>query len=248
MSERIFVRIVGFSDVERHALNSLFRLSEERDTIYTLWVEGAPEAPRMALIDGQSSEAAQEMAPPAPGTPDVKMFWVGPVAPAQAARTFQRPLHWPEVVQAMDEIFAPPPELDFDLDIGGPPATQPHAGTRVLVIDPDPEVRLYWRAKFAGLRFPELDEAATAAQARDLIQSGTYLLAIVSLGVVDADPWDLVELLRKGEHPVTHVAVATHRPDWPKRIRARVVGCNACLDIPPSPGSMVRLLRSLRYR
>ena len=35
MAQRVFVKVVGFSDVERHALNSVFRLSEDRDTIYS---------------------------------------------------------------------------------------------------------------------------------------------------------------------------------------------------------------------
>jgi hypothetical protein len=34
MGRRVFVKVVGFSDAERHALNTLFRLSEERDTHY----------------------------------------------------------------------------------------------------------------------------------------------------------------------------------------------------------------------
>ena len=30
--ERVFVKVAGFSDAERHALNTLFRLSEQRET------------------------------------------------------------------------------------------------------------------------------------------------------------------------------------------------------------------------
>ena len=35
--QRVFVKVLGFSDVERHALNTLFRLSEDRETGYALW-------------------------------------------------------------------------------------------------------------------------------------------------------------------------------------------------------------------
>ena len=39
---------------------------------------------------------------------------------------FQRPLAWPEVVQAMDQLFAPA-DLDFDIEFeeSGGPDTQP---------------------------------------------------------------------------------------------------------------------------
>ena len=38
LNQRIYVSVVGFSDVERHALNTIFRLSEERDVSYAPWV------------------------------------------------------------------------------------------------------------------------------------------------------------------------------------------------------------------
>ena len=56
----MFVNVVGFSAVERHALNTLFRLSEGRGAglpAYGLWAAGAPAPVKMALLDG-TSEAA----------------------------------------------------------------------------------------------------------------------------------------------------------------------------------------------
>ena len=38
LNQRIYVSVVGFSDVERHALNTIFRLSEDRDVSYAPWV------------------------------------------------------------------------------------------------------------------------------------------------------------------------------------------------------------------
>ena len=74
---------VGFSDVERHALNTVFRLSEARRTAYALWVESAPDAAEIALIDSDSCEAALELANPAHDSP--KLIWVGDKAPARAS-------------------------------------------------------------------------------------------------------------------------------------------------------------------
>ena len=45
MTQRVFVKVTGFTDVERHALNTVFRLSEQRGIIYSLWVPPPPSRP-----------------------------------------------------------------------------------------------------------------------------------------------------------------------------------------------------------
>lgn len=62
--QRIFVKVFGFSAVEHRALNSVFRLSETRRIAHALWTAAAPDAAEMALIDGDSREAALELANP----------------------------------------------------------------------------------------------------------------------------------------------------------------------------------------
>ena len=62
MGQRVFVKVVGFTDVERHALNTVFRLSDSRETSYCLWMPDAPEPAQLALFDGQSYEAPIELA------------------------------------------------------------------------------------------------------------------------------------------------------------------------------------------
>src|SRR5262245_61934533 len=98
MAQRVFIRVIGFSDVERHALNSVFRLSEERGTIYCLWEPGAPEEPKLVLMDGQSYEAGVELS--LPSNAGLNFIWIGAGTPPNARRCFQRPLSWPDVVQA----------------------------------------------------------------------------------------------------------------------------------------------------
>ena len=51
MAQRVFVKVTGFTDVERHALNTVFRLSEQRGIIYSLWDSSAPEPPKLALVE-----------------------------------------------------------------------------------------------------------------------------------------------------------------------------------------------------
>ena len=52
MAQRVFIKVVGFSDEERHALNTVFRLSEQCRTMYQLWTPQAAEPPRALLLDG----------------------------------------------------------------------------------------------------------------------------------------------------------------------------------------------------
>ena len=65
--QRIYVHVVGFSDVERHALNTVFRLSEERELAYAPWaplsapgVQPSNFLAEVILVDGASAEAVPE--------------------------------------------------------------------------------------------------------------------------------------------------------------------------------------------
>ena len=90
MAQRVFIKVVGFSDEERHAINTLFRVSENSETQYQLWAPEAPEPARVALLDGDSWEARLEAESPSNG--QVKMIWVGAHPPSRVWRNFPRPL------------------------------------------------------------------------------------------------------------------------------------------------------------
>src|SRR6185369_16333420 len=113
-TQRVFVKVVGFTDVERHALNTVFRLSEQRDIRYSLWRAEAPELPTLTLVDGLSYESRVLLT--LPDDPELKLIWIDTHPPANACRTFERPLSWPEVLSAMDELLTAPEVIDLDLD------------------------------------------------------------------------------------------------------------------------------------
>jgi CheY-like chemotaxis protein len=123
--KRIFVKVFGFDDVERHALNTVFRLSETRPTAYALWTAAAPDEADLALIDGDSWEASLELANPAHD--ELKLIWIGDNAPPRARLVVKRPLQWAAVIDGMDELLAADlaqaapaakaPGMDLDLDL-----------------------------------------------------------------------------------------------------------------------------------
>ena len=252
MSDRIFVKVTGFTDTERHALNSVFRLSEQRTTSYALWTAETPEPPKLLLVDGQSYEARLELA--APADPDRKLIWVGSVAPAIASCTFERPLGGPEIVKAMDTLFAPSGtpaiEIDFDVESGAPPPV-PGAPPpkRTLIVDPSAEDRNYLHMKLASLRMPNADLAATGAEAVKLFGEHIYTLVILDLGVPDMEGWQLLREFLAGTGialgaPYPPQVIVTASPgSIVQKVRAKLAGAKGYLGKPLHPGDLFRLLQ-----
>jgi len=247
MAQRVFVKVVGFTDVERHALNTVFRLSEHRDTVYSLWLADAPEPPQLALIDGQSYEARLELE--SPKNAGLKLIWVGAVAPAEAWRTFQRPMSWPEVVNAMDQLFAPAEALDFDLDYDSgvadtvPPDEPP--AKRALIACADRDERLYLRAKLALAHLTQADEAETGAQALELTRSHQYAVALVDFALPDFDGWAFLKELNETRPAIPHVILTKEGASVPERLRAWFAGAEGLFDKPPHPGKLQNLLHKV---
>ena len=254
MPQQVFIKVVGFTDVERHALNTLFRLSEERSTSYCLWMPDAPAEPQLALLDGQSYEARVEAE--SPYNASIKLVWIGDDPPENMWRTFPRPLAWPDVVEAIDEVFGQPGDVEFDLDIGGsdtgpdtmPPEDVPEAPPvrRALIVCPDLGERLYLRAKLALNHLTVADEAETAAQALQLVRERDYVLALVDLGLPDSEGWQFLEQLSAGERKIPHVILTKENPSMPERMRAWLSGSiDALLPKPPDPEKLQELLTRL---
>ncbi|MET0312659.1 MAG: response regulator [Burkholderiaceae bacterium] len=246
MGQQVFVKVVGFTDVERHALNTVFRLSAEGGTAYALWTPDAPAAPQLALIDGQSYEARLELESPA--VADLKLIWVGSIAPAHAWLTFERPLQWPDIVQAMDAIFEerPPLDLDLDFDFDGdhPPAPQA-PGKRALIVDPGQEDRFYLRAKLASVGLLQADEAASGAEALELLKIHAYNVALLNLDVTDMEGWQLFRQVGAVKPNTPQVILTTSNRSLALKTRAWFAGAAGCLDKPLHPGKLAELLQKV---
>ncbi|WBY02159.1 response regulator [Ramlibacter tataouinensis] len=245
--QRVFVKVLGFSDVERHALNTLFRLSEERDTGYALWSPDYGVAAQMALIDSESHEAVVEFE--SPSNHELKMIWVGAGAPPTAWRSFQRPIQWPDVIAAMDQLFGPPPDLDFDLgattDEEAQDTLPPEPGPppqRALIAAADRNERLYLRARLSLAGLTQADEAATAADALELARLNRYSILLVDFGLGGEDGWDFVRQLRTGGQGGAHLIVTKPGVSVVDRLRALWSGRPALLAMPADPARLKALL------
>lgn len=242
MGTTVFVKVVGFRDVERHALNTVFRLSTERPTCYALWTTDAPVMPHIALIDVDSYEAGLALASPGLNR-NLKLICVGNGAPANAWRVFARPLNWTAVLHAMDQLFAPAAvDIDIDLDGEGALSVIPPGVRVTLLVDPLRDERLYLRARLSLAGMIEVDEAESVAQAQVKVKERHYDLVIVDVDTAD-DPWGLVERLVALDPPIGSVVVTTTNNSWQMHERAELAGCRAVLDKPYDPGHVFRVLQ-----
>jgi len=250
----VFVKVLGFTDVERHALNTVFRLSESGPVHYMLWMPDAPAAPQLALVDGDSYEAGLDelLAQPsgAAGAAGITLIWIGANPPQQAWRVFGRPLHWPHVLQAMDSQFGEADDgLDFDLELAGPediggPDTQPPpaepAPPRALIVAARLEDRLYLRARLSLADLTLADEADTGASGQELARQ-PYAVVLFEWDLYDGG-WPLARALKQAQPNAQIICMkagASLLDNW----RAHRLGLAALLDKPPHPARLQHLLR-----
>ncbi len=259
----IFVKYYGFSDAERHALHTLFRLSESHPVVYAPWTADSPQAPQVVLIDGDSWEAALALANPL--NDRFKLAWVGAGAPAGAWRVFASPVKWSALIEAMDEEFLPVTsralsldldlahEADLDVHFDGNDDTAPmaldgaalSAARRVLVVDAGRDERLYLRAKLSSAGLHEVDEAASGAEALELLRGAAYHLVIVDLGLSDMDSWQLIKAVDSTRPAIAHLFITGAEPAWRRSLQARFSGAQVYLTKPLDPEKLKDLLQNI---
>ncbi len=229
-----------------------------------LWTPGAPLPPALLLLDGESAEAAAELQ--SPYAHNAKLIWIGPGAPPHSRRAFQRPLAWPQVLQAIDALLAPasanaaPESADtapVDLDLGSdtdamdtqPPDTQPDQPRpmlpRALVVSADRDQRLYLRARLALVGLTSVDEADNAGQAVELVKRLTYRVAIVQHNPPQVDGWFVLKWLRGIGADRPAVIFTQEGGSVVDRVRAWSRGAAAFLPAHPDPGALDTALRKV---
>lgn len=232
-TDGIRVKVVGFSDVERHALNTVFRLSQDRDVGYAPWLPGDPstDTPPVVLADGESAEAvllqAREL------DEGQRLIWVGPDAPAHAWRVLERPMDWAELVDSLDAVYAATQSDSgfLDLDISQPTPLEieigefPEVGVRrALVVGSPPEEAAFLRTRLTLAAVPFVDEAATSERAAEWMTQHHYLCGVFNLDDHHVDAWGLMQVFRE-RYPTALVLALTElvgpSASWWRRRRVR---------------------------
>lgn len=245
MSSTVFVKVVGFRDVERHALNTVFRLSMARFAQYSLWRPELQASPQLVILDIDSYEGGMEIASPT-FNKHLKLICVGDHAPEFAWRHFTRPLNWSAVVHAMDQLFTGSEGTDLDLDTGESAASIAPPGIRAsLLVDLSKDNRMYLRARLALAGFIEVNEATTAGHALEAARQRKFDLVIVNLDSSELEGWKLADQLVALEPAIGSIVLSTRRPSWHVQERAEQAGCLGVLEIPFDPVQVLAMLRKI---
>jgi CheY-like chemotaxis protein len=243
MASNISVKVVGFSDAERHSLNTLFRLSEGAGVAFAVWTADAVQAPDVVLIDADSAQAQQEIAATA-AQPDLRVISVGAAPVAHAWRSFQRPVDWTMLLELLGAVALAQADGSQDVSLHEPA----HSG-----FDPDPsacllvgfslENGLYLRARLALAGLYDVDDAESAVQAQVKLKHRRYSLVIVDLSSNDIGAWALVQSLGEWSESRRLVAVATSDRSSRTLKMIEPLGCTAVLEIPFAPQQVLKLLQ-----
>lgn len=255
MKHRVYVKVVGFTSVERHALNTLFRLSQDQQLArkwgYEPALDGSTQVFTLALIDGTHPDASDALADigDKPG-----LIWVGSISPAKAWRSFQRPLQWPVVLSCMDDYILSQQEADVETGADTWPsvleATGAHmfnepAVKRILLADADDSSRLYLRSKLASLGMLQIDEARDSLQAKALLENlptgaQGYDAVIIDLDLPGGGAWGLLT-----HAPSARLKLAIQqRLSLTHRLTAKMQGAQA-MSKPLDPSRLNELLNQL---
>lgn len=236
---------MGFSETERHSLNTLFRLSAHNNTSYALWTPEGACAPHVALIDTDCYEAGLEVASPNFNT-NLKLICVGARTVENAWRSFKRPVDWSALVRTLDELFESQADVDIDLGMEEPVDKTAPPGIKVsLLVGLNREQSLYLRARLALAGLTEVDESPTVEDAGKQLMQRHYDLVILGLETSGADPWTLVQAIKEIPTPAASVIVATAAPSWHAMERAEQLGCTGLLEIPFNPRQVIALLQKV---
>lgn len=252
-SMRIFISVIGFNDVERHALNTVFRLSEERGLSYGLWspltAPGVAMPPGLApvvLVDGSCAEAVLYHAKALP--PGQRLIWVGNDAPAHAWRVLTRPLSWGDLLHDLDSVYAAE-QADsglLDLDVTAPAALEGEDACadvprRALLAGLGPGDRLLVVAELTRAGIIDIDEVHDNESAVDRLARGTYRCGVFNLDEHQIDAWSLLQLfVQRNPHGLAMAMSDQAGPlaGWWRRRRirshARRAGISALVSRPPS--------------
>lgn len=257
MSERIAMRytvaLQGFSEFERSALASSFRLAQQRAPAYDQAALAAESDFIIADADHPADVAAVREADRLQDT-----IFIGARPPAGAAAWLPRPIEPTRIVRELDllleqrlALLDEPPQTDWvasrpDALQGsdGPPAKD------VLVVDDSRIALKFLQTRLQGLGY-RVHTARSAAEAMALVDSQSFSLAFLDIGLGEGKLDGLAvcqHIKRRHAHPggvAPGVMIVTGSGSSTNRVRSDLAGCDAYLTKPLMEDEFMAALRRL---
>jgi twitching motility two-component system response regulator PilG len=260
LNEQYLVDVIGFNDVERSMLSSIFALAARRDPGFAQYEPGTSgRGPDMYLVDADDRESFNQFQA-LHKRAKLPAVLVGSSAPAGAGPLLPRPLQWAKLLQALEDtlgaseempVVAPkaPSDSSSSLRRSSPNNTmsRSHAGQgasdeatkkrmlgdTVLVVDDNATVRMFMQAKLAPYGF-EVDFAETGEEAVGLSGSHEYTCVFLDVVLPGIDGYQVCKLIKSNKQAIkkTAVVMLTSRSSPFDKLRGSLAGCDEYLTKP----------------
>ena len=260
-TDHYLVDVIGFNDVERSMLTSIFALAARRDPGFAQYEPGAAgRSPDVYLVDADNPIAFNEYKAlhKRAGLPAVL---VGARPQGTDGLVLPRPLQWARLLQALDDTLnsgdempvtrapAPAPQanpsprrtlsgaqLGRSLPRNEAPdeaAKKRMLGDTVLVVDDNATVRMFMQAKLAPFGF-EVDIAETGEEAIGLSATQEYTCVFLDVVLPGIDGYQVCKLIKANKQAIkkTAVVMLTSRSSPFDKLRGSIAGCDEYLTKP----------------
>jgi len=261
-NEHYLVDVIGFNDVERSMLSSIFALAARRDPGFVQFEPGATggRTPDIYLVDADNPVALGEYRALYKRA-SLPAVLVGSGPQGSEGLVLPRPLQWARLLQALDDTLSggddapiqaatPAPHVSQTLrrSVSGaplgrtvPPREAPVTeaekkralGDTVLVVDDNATVRMFMQAKLAPYGF-EVDIAETGEEAIGLSATQEYACVFLDVVLPGIDGYQVCKLIKGNKQAIkkTAVVMLTSRSSPFDKLRGSMAGCDEYLTKP----------------
>lgn len=250
---RYTVALQGFSEFERSALASFFRLAQQRAPAYD-------QAPQLAESDFVIADADNpaDVAAVSGAERQHDTIFIGARPPAGAAAWLPRPIEPTRIVRELDllleqrlALLDEPPQPDWVpsrpdalLGGGGRPAKD------VLVVDDSRIALKFLQTRLHGLGY-RVHTALHSTDAMALLDTQAFSLVFLDIALGEGGPDGLAmcqHIKRRTTHPgdlAPGVVIVTGSASSTDRVRGDLAGCDAYLTKPLMEDEFLAALRRL---
>ncbi|MBX3653548.1 MAG: response regulator [Ramlibacter sp.] len=258
-NEHYLVDVIGFNEVERSMLSSIFALATRRDPGFAQFEPGSSgRSPDIYLVDSDNPAAFNEYMSlhRRSGLPAVL---VGAQSRGSSEPLLPRPLQWAKLLQALDDRLGGDEDQPVTRAVPEPPTSLRHSmpgnafgrstpsqagasdpvaqkrvlGDAVLVVDDNATVRAFMQAKLAPFGF-EVDIAETGEEAIGLSGSQEYACVFLDVVLPGIDGYQVCKLIKSNKQAIkkTAVVMLTSRSSPFDKLRGSLAGCDEYLTKP----------------
>lgn len=218
----VWVQVIGFTSEERHAIQTLFQLSQARETKFHWWTETVPHPPHVHLVDLESHEAELAIQSPSFCTNTKSLVVGNGSAVGGCWRVFERPLVWGAVIEALESLFERVHPVNDSADRADEAQTLPMdvplpvpPGFKTgLIVGLAREEQLYLKARLALQGIAHVEETTSIDAAIELMQRRRTDILILGQTIPASDVVAFIQTQRDRRDGQMEVVVVLDEKPW----------------------------------